>query len=76
MKANVGGLDKAIRLIIAAFLIILYLNNSFGPWVNLVLIVPAAVLLLTALAGTCPLYRLLGINTRKKGQEHGNAKII
>ncbi len=63
MTRNMGGLDRALR--IAAGLVLLALG-WFGPlgWWGLVGLVPLA----TALAGFCPAYTLLGINTCPAGQ--------
>ena len=66
MKKNMGGSDKAIRLLIAAILVILnatgILTGTLG-WIALAL---AGILVVTSLIGFCPLYTLIGINTCKK----------
>ncbi len=66
MKKNMGGSDKAIRLFIAAILVILnatgILTGTLG-WIALAL---AGILVVTSLIGFCPLYTLIGINTCKK----------
>lgn len=57
MKANVGRVDKWIRILLGVALIAWALTN--GPvwaWIG---IVPLA----TGLFNFCPLYRVLGINT-------------
>ena len=57
MKPNVGGIDKALRIVAGAGLVIW--AGSGGPiwaWIG---VVPLA----TGLFGLCPLYSLLGINT-------------
>jgi fatty acid desaturase len=62
MSKNVGGLDRALRIIVGLALIALALGflPGFAPatwgWVG---IIPLA----TALIGFCPLYRLVGMNT-------------
>lgn len=58
---NVGNLDKVIRLVLA----VVFAVGGFmaGGAVSVVLFVLAAVMLLTALVGVCPLYRLVGVNT-------------
>ncbi len=60
MKANVGSLDKAIRLILALVLFSLYfvLEGNLR-FLALVGFVP----LLTGLVSWCPLYALLGLST-------------
>ena len=57
LKKNVGGLDKTLRIVVGAALILGALLG-YGAWMW-VGIVP----LLTGLIGSCALYTLLGINT-------------
>jgi len=61
-----GGADRAIRLIIAIVLGVLYYMGVISGTLGIVLLVVAAVFLLTSLVSFCPLYPLLGINTKKK----------
>jgi len=58
MKKNVGKRDQYIRIIIA--LIIAVSGVYFKSWWGLISFVP----LVTAFTGLCPLYSLLGINTK------------
>lgn len=60
MKANVGGIDKALRIIVGAALIVLAFTGVIGMW-GYIGIVP----LLTGLFNFCALYTLLGINSCK-----------
>lgn len=60
MKANVGGLDKALRITAGVVLIALAATGTVGVW-GWIGIVP----LLTGLFSVCPLYSLLGIKTCK-----------
>ena len=62
MKANVGGIDKVLRIIGGVVLIALAATNIIGPW-GWIGVVP----LLTGLFNFCPLYSLLGIKTCKVG---------
>lgn len=57
MQANVGKLDRAVRIVVGAVLIAwgLYAQNWWG-----LLGVP---LLISGFVGVCPLYKLVGINT-------------
>ncbi len=67
MSANVGTLDRALRLIVGVVLIVLPLITTFALWDNPVLkfgaMAVGAVMMLTAVVRFCPLYPLLGINT-------------
>ena len=56
---NVGNLDRLIRLIIGALLTYLAYNGMLGAWAYIG-IIP----LFTGLIGWCPLYAILGIQTR------------
>ena len=58
MQKNVGGIDKTARLAVGLVLCILALAGTIGAW-GWIGLVP----LLTGLAGFCPLYRLIGVNT-------------
>jgi hypothetical protein len=68
MKKNVGNADKIIRLIIPAAVIVLVVFKVFTGTLALVLLIVACVLAVTSMAGFCPLYSLLGINTCPKKQ--------
>lgn len=57
-KSNIGEADRVIRLAIAAMLIVFSLIVGH-PLIALVAIVP----IVTAFAGTCPLYSALGLHT-------------
>jgi hypothetical protein len=60
MKANVGSVDKTLRIIIGlALLSAIFLISGPMRWIGLIGLVP----LLTAFMSFCPLYTLLGINT-------------
>ena len=60
MKANVGGIDRVLRITIGvALLAWLLLGDSEAHWWGAIGIVP----LVTGLLGTCPLYTLLGLRT-------------
>lgn len=58
MKANVGAIDRILRLVVGLVLIALTLTGTIGAWgwLGLVLVGTAAV-------GFCPLYPLIGLNT-------------
>lgn len=70
MTSNVGTIDRVLRLVIGAFLILAPLLNIVGLGANTivayVLMVVGGILALTAVFGTCPMYNLLGINTKSE----------
>lgn len=65
MNANVGNADKVIRLVIAVVAAVVAFMVGAGSVLGIILLVVAAVMLITAAVGFCPLYRLLGMNTCK-----------
>ncbi len=58
MKANVGGIDRVLRIVAGAILIALAVTGTIGAWGYLGLIVLA-----TGVFSFCGVYTLLGINT-------------
>jgi hypothetical protein len=65
MKKNVGTIDRAIRIIAALVVVILYATGLIYGWFGIILLIIAGILLLTSLVSFCPLYTLLGVNTCK-----------
>ena len=63
MKKNMGSTDKIIRVLLAAVFAFLYFSNVVSGTVGIVLLVLAAVFLLTSMVSFCPLYTLVGVNT-------------
>lgn len=67
MKKNMGSLDRALRLIVAAVLAVLALNGTLAGPLALGAWVIVAVFVVTSLVSFCPLYRVIGMNTCGKG---------
>lgn len=65
MKKNIGSIDRTLRIIIAAVLVILYFTNVVTGTFGIVLLVVAGIFLVTSFVGTCGLYIPFGINTCK-----------
>lgn len=60
MRKNVGSIDRLVRIVLGIVLVaVLALVHSNVGWVGLL----GFVLLLTAVAGNCPLYRLFRLST-------------
>jgi hypothetical protein len=66
MKKNMGNLDRIIRLLVAAVVVLLYFLNVITGTLAIVLLVLAAVFVLTSFFSFCPLYLPFKISTRKK----------
>ena len=58
MTKNIGGTDRIIRILIGLGLISLVFVGPQTPW-GWIGVLP----LLSAIAGFCPAYRLIGMNT-------------
>jgi len=66
MKKNIGSIDKVVRFIIAAVAIwAAYTHQVASPW-DYVLYAVAGIMVITALASTCPIWMVCKINTSKK----------
>lgn len=63
MKPNVGSADKIVRVLVAIAAVVIALIVGAGSALGIVLWIVAAVMVLTALTGMCPLYKLFGITT-------------
>ncbi len=66
MKTNMGTTDKIIRIALAALVAILYFTNVISGTLGIILLVVAGVFVLTSLISFCPLYPILGMNTKEK----------
>ncbi len=66
MKKNMGNLDRMIRLLVAAVIVVLYLLNVITGTLAIILLILAAVFLVTSILSFCPLYLPFGLSTRKK----------
>jgi Protein of unknown function (DUF2892) len=66
MKKNIGTVDKTIRIFVAAILALLYFTKVIEGTLGIVLLVFAVVFVVTSFISFCPLYPLIGLNTRKK----------
>ncbi len=66
MKKNMGTIDIAIRLVIAAIVVILYFTHVISGTIAIILLIFAGIFILTSLLSFCPLYLPFGISTRGK----------
>jgi len=57
---NMGGIDRIVRFIIGALLVVLAITGTIGVWgwIGIILVV-------TAFINFCPIYRVFGIKTCK-----------
>lgn len=61
-----GMADRLIRTVIAAILLLLFFYNAVPYVWGIVMVIIAAILLITSFVGYCPLYSLFGIRTWSK----------
>jgi len=60
MKANVGGIDRLVRIVAGlALLSLVFVMDGGARWWGLIGLVP----LLTGLVSWCPAYSLVGLNS-------------
>lgn len=65
-----GALDKAIRVLVALLIGVLYYTDAISGLVATILLVLAGIFILTSFISFCPLYLPFGISTRAKSTEH------
>jgi hypothetical protein len=58
MKANIGTIDRVVRILAGLVLIGLAFSGTIGVWGYV-----GVVLLLTGIVRVCPAYSILGVNT-------------
>jgi len=69
MKANMAILDRILRVVLVALVAVLYFTHVLSPVAAIVLGILSVVFLATAVVGTCPLYMLLGLSTKRKAAQ-------
>lgn len=65
MQANMGTVDRALRIVAALVIAALYFTGRISGMLATVLIVFAVVFFLTAAVARCPAYLPFGLSTRK-----------
>lgn len=67
MKANVGGIDRVLRIVVGlAVLSLVFVLEGTARWWGLVGLVP----LLTGIVRFCPVYPLLGVSSCPLERKH------
>jgi hypothetical protein len=70
MKKNMGNTDKFVRLALAGLIVILYLTKVISGTLAIILLVLAAIFIITAFVKFCPLYYPFGFSTRNRQPHH------
>ncbi len=65
MKSNLHSLDRVLRFVLAIAFALLYFGDIVTGTLGLVLVIAGAVFAATGLVNFCPLYKLIGISTKK-----------
>ncbi len=66
MKKNVGSIDKIARIVIAIVAAYFANQGDFeSSWISIALYAVAIIMLITSLMGSCPIYSLIGLKTKK-----------
>jgi hypothetical protein len=68
MKKNVGSADRVVRVVAALVLAFLLLNGTISGTIGTILAIVAILLIGTSAVSVCPIYSVLGLSTRKKGE--------
>ena len=66
MKKNMGTLDRILRTLVALLIVILFLSEILVGTFGTILLIIAAIFLLTSLFSFCPLYSIFKVNTCNK----------
>lgn len=65
MSTNMGSVDRSVRaFVVAPVLVAVAFVVGVGSVAGIVLLALAAVMLATSAVGFCPLYKLVGLDTR------------
>lgn len=66
MKKNMGMADRVIRIFVALIIAALYFTNQITGLAAIILLILAAIFILTSFISFCPLYFPFGISTKGK----------
>lgn len=66
MKKNMGTIDKAIRILIAVVIVVLFVTKVISGILGIILLIFAGLFIVTSFIGFCPAYLPFKISTAKK----------
>lgn len=75
LKSNIGTADRAIRLLLAMGLIILFYADILSGIFGIIGLIIALLLTVTSLTTFCPLYKVLNLNSiynKEKDNDQSN----
>ncbi|MDP4710341.1 MAG: DUF2892 domain-containing protein [Saprospiraceae bacterium] len=65
MEKNVGSQDQTIRILAGVAITLLWYLNVISGLLGTLLLIVAAILILTSMINFCPLYRIIGFTSKK-----------
>jgi hypothetical protein len=65
MTKNLGRIDRTVRGLVALVALVVAVAVGLGTVTGVILALLAVVMAVTAVAGFCPLYRLLGLSSER-----------
>jgi hypothetical protein len=65
MENNMGSKDQMIRMLAAIAIIALWYLNVISGIIGTLLLIVAAILVITSMVNFCPLYRAIGYSSKK-----------
>ncbi len=66
MEKNMGMLDRIARTAVGLIIAVLYFSNVISGVLGIVLLILGIINIIASIIGSCPVYPLLGFNTRTK----------
>lgn len=69
MKKNMGNIDRALRILVAAVIIVLYFMGQISGTAAIIGLILAAVFILTSFISFCPLYLPFKFSTRPEDKK-------
>ena len=76
MGRNEGTTDRVVRAVLAVVAVVAALAVGAGSVGGVALLVVAAILAVTAAAGFCPLYRVIGMSTPSRAECRTTASVV
>jgi hypothetical protein len=74
MIRNESNLDRVVRLVIGVVALAVAFAVGIGSVLGIVLLVAAAIMVVTAAVGFCPLHRLFGLSTSASSTGAGSGR--
>ena len=66
MKKNVGTIDKAVRILLAAAIAVLYFTHQINGAIAIAGLAVAGIFIVTSFISFCPIYFAFGLSTKEK----------